>query len=70
MNAIDFNVSDVISFKYKGGRSVKGEIVSVQPKWIVLRLHTDYIGKNVDWEKGELKDFNIKEIKNLNTIRK
>ncbi len=61
-------VKDVVSFKYKGGRFVKGEVTSINKNCVVLVLHTDYLGKNVDWYAGETKDFNIGECKNFRVL--
>lgn len=58
-------VGDTISFIYKGNRKVKGEITKFVPSAIVLKLHTDYIGKNEEWYAGEIKLFNKKEMKNV-----
>lgn len=55
----------IISFTYKGGRKVKGKINRADSKTIVVTLLTDYIGKNEEWYSGELKAFNIKEMKNI-----
>jgi hypothetical protein len=41
-----YAVADIIGFRYKGGRYVKGEILRIDPKGILIRLKTDYIGKN------------------------
>ena len=63
-----YSVGDTISFTYKGGRRVKGEILYVDPKVISLKLHTDYIGKNVEWFSGETKHFNVAEMKKIKKI--
>jgi hypothetical protein len=63
------SIGDTVSFNYKGGRFVKGEVTFVNKTGIALILHTDYIGKNVDWYKGEVKDFNLKECKNFTVIK-
>lgn len=54
-----------ISFEYKGGRFVRGVVEIVADSVFWLKLETDYIGKNEDWEAGEIKCFNIKECKKL-----
>jgi hypothetical protein len=66
-NKILYNVGDIISFKYKGGRQVKGEVtsISIKPKGLVIKLHTDYIGKNEEWFAGEDKYFNMSEMKSV-----
>lgn len=60
-----YAVGDVISFRYKGGRFVKGEVLRVDAKGILLKLKTDYIGKNEEWFAGEDKYFNKAEMKNV-----
>ena len=45
--------NDVISFKYKGSRHVKGKIISVDKNGLLIKLFTDYLGKNEDWYSGE-----------------
>jgi hypothetical protein len=62
-------LDDNISFRYKGNRFVKGKVTFVDGNAIGLILETDYNGKNVFWEKGEFKTFNIKEMKKI-TIEK
>ena len=54
-------VGDIVRFKYKGGRKVCGKVLYIDKKTLILRLETDYIGRNVEWFKGEEKHFNIKE---------
>ncbi len=63
-----YAVADIIGFTYKGGRKVKGEVLAIyhKPKGILLKLHTDYIGKNEEWFKGEEKYFNRSEMKRVN----
>ena len=56
-------VGDIVRFKYKGGRKVCGKVLYIDKKTLILRLETDYTGKNVEWFKGEKKHFNIKECK-------
>lgn len=58
-------VGDVVQFRYKGNRFVKGDVVFVDNKLVMLTLQTDYIGKNDESYIGELKYFNKKEIKKL-----
>jgi hypothetical protein len=60
-----YAVADVIGFRYKGGRYVKGEILRIDPKGILIRLKTDYIGKNEEWYTGEDKYFNKAEMKRV-----
>jgi hypothetical protein len=60
-----YNLGDIISFTYKGNRKVKGEITKFVSRALVLKLHTDYIGKNEEWYAGETKLFNKKEMKNI-----
>jgi hypothetical protein len=62
---MEFQKGDLLKFKYKGGRKVKGKVSSLYGKTMVLLLHTDYLGKNVFWEKGEYKEFNINEMKSV-----
>jgi hypothetical protein len=61
MENITFETGKTISFRYKGGRKVKG----IGLKSLTLQLLTDYIGKNEEWEVGQYKAFNIKEMKKL-----
>jgi len=56
-------VGDCVRFTYKGGRKVWGEVLFINKNAVVLKLKSDYIGKNVEWFAGEEKDFNIKECK-------
>ena len=49
----------VIGFRGKGNRKVKGEVIEIRGDYFKLKLQTDYIGANVDWYQGELKDFNL-----------
>lgn len=56
-------VGDCVRFTYKGGRKVWGEVLFINRSVVVLKLKSDYIGKNVEWFAGEKKDFNIKECK-------
>lgn len=58
-----YTVTDTISFRYKGGRFVKGEVLRIDSKGILLKLKTDYIGKNDEWLAGEGKYFNKSEMK-------
>lgn len=60
-----YAVADVIGFRYKGNRYVKGEVVRIDHKGILLKLKTDYIGKNEEWYEGELKYFNKREMKKV-----
>ena len=60
-----YAVADVIGFRYKGGRFVKGEVLRIEPKGILLKLKTDYIGKNDEWFAGEDKYFNKAEMKRV-----
>lgn len=62
-------IDNIVSFKYKGGRFVKGKVIAINDSCIVLNLHTDYLGKNVDWYAGEKKDFNINECKNFKIVK-
>ena len=59
MTSKDIQLGDIVSFKYKGGRFVRGEVISIPPSSFILVLHADYLGKNVDWYSGEKKDFNL-----------
>ena len=63
MNKVFYDVSETISFRYKGGRKVKGEVLRIDSKGILLKLITDYIGKNDEWFAGENKYFNKSEMK-------
>lgn len=50
-------VGNVIGFRYRGNRFVKGEILEINNKGLLLKLKTDYIGKNEEWLEGEKKYF-------------
>ena len=65
MNKVLYEVSETISFRYKGGRKVKGEVLRIDSKGILLKLITDYIGKNEEWFSGEDKYFNKAEMKRI-----
>lgn len=62
-----YSVCDIIGFRYKGGRYVKGEVLRIDHKGILLKLKTDYIGKNDEWYVGENKYFNKAEMKHVHT---
>ena len=64
-NVLLYAVADVIGFRYKGGRFVKGEVLRIDPKGILVNLKTDYIGKNEEWYAGEDKYFNKAEMKRV-----
>lgn len=60
----------IISFKYKGGRKVAGAVEGVlEHNQLLLRLTTDYIGKNDEWYIGETKSFNFKEMKKIAIVK-
>jgi hypothetical protein len=63
MNKVLYEVSETISFRYKGSRKVKGEVLRIDSKGVLLKLITDYIGKNDEWFSGEDKYFNKAEMK-------
>ncbi len=65
----EFIINDIIGFKYNS-RYVKGRVLQVDEKWIVLELWTDYIGKNEEWFSGEKKDFSKKAMKNITKHKK
>jgi hypothetical protein len=65
MNKVLYEVSETISFRYKGGRKVKGEVLRIDSKGVLLKLSTDYIGKNEEWFSGEDKYFNKAEMKKI-----
>ena len=52
---------DTIEFTYHG-RYVKCVITYVDPTHCGGKLLTQYLGKNEDWDIGEHKQFNIKEM--------
>ena len=56
-------VGDCVRFTYKGGRKVWGKVLFIDRKTVILKLKSDYIGKNDEWFVGEEKHFNIKECK-------
>lgn len=39
---------------------------TIDPKGVLLKLMSDYIGKNVEWFSGENKYFNKAEMKKVN----
>ena len=61
---------NVICFRYKGGRHVRGVVESISAKYILLILQTDYIGKNEEWFIGEQKVFNKAEMKRILILTK
>jgi hypothetical protein len=65
MNKVLYEVSETISFRYKGDRKVKGEVLRIDSKGVLLKLSTDYIGKNDEWFSGEDKYFNKSEMKRI-----
>lgn len=65
MDKVLYEVSETISFRYKGGRKVKGEVMRIDSKGVLLKLITDYIGKNEEWVSGENKYFNKAEMKSI-----
>lgn len=65
INVVFYGVGDIIGFRYKGGRFVKGEVLRVDTKGILLKLATDYFGKNNEWFAGENKYFNKAEMKKV-----
>jgi hypothetical protein len=58
-------IEDHVRFTYKGGRKVYGKVVFIDSKIVVLKLLSDYIGKNVEWFVGEEKQFFLKECKKI-----
>ena len=58
---------DTVEFTYHG-RYVKCVIDWVDPIHCMGKLLTQYYGKNEDWDIGEHKQFNIKELKNVKKI--
>jgi|CryBogDrversion2_1035201.scaffolds.fasta_scaffold260611_2 hypothetical protein len=56
---------DRISFTYNGGRKVRCIITKLMSKFMIGKLETDYIGRNEEWEAGELKEFSIKAMKHI-----
>lgn len=63
-----YAVADIIGFRYKGGRYVKGQLIRIDDRGILLLLHTDYIGRNVEWYEGEDKYFNKNEMKKVTKL--
>lgn len=63
---VTYSIGSVIRFRYKGGRRVVGEVLRIDPKGVLVKLMTDYIGKNVEWFSGENKYFNKAEMKKVN----
>jgi hypothetical protein len=59
---------NTIKFNYKRG-PVICELVYVGERQIIGKLMTDYIGRNQEWYTGEEKIFNIKECKNIKTLK-
>jgi len=58
---ISFEKGQDVSFTYRG-RNVRGIVTWSKGRGVELKLISDYKGKNVYWEQGELKDFDIKLI--------
>jgi len=58
----------VIEFKYNRHK-VKGEIIAETPYMILIKLHTNYYGKNVTWYEGENKEFVKGNIKNERRLK-
>lgn len=65
VDELKYAVADVIGFRYKGGRFVKGEVLRIDLKGVLLKLKTDYICKNDEWFAGEDKYFNKAEMKKV-----
>lgn len=63
-----YSQSDIIRFRYKGDRLVIGEVFMVTPKWVSIRLKTNYFGKNNKWFEGEIKKFHKSEIRKLSIL--
>ena len=65
------NAGDKIYFTYKGGRRVGGLVTNImistysKMTTIIVKLETDYIGKNDEWYEGEQKAFNLSEMKHI-----
>lgn len=57
VNTVLCAVGNVIGFRYKGNRFVKGEILEIDNKGLLLKLKANYIGKNEEWFEGEKKYF-------------
>lgn len=55
---IKFEVNDIVSFRHKS-RKVKGIVIRVDEKGLLINLMTDYIGKNEEWFAMEDKYFFI-----------
>lgn len=62
------NNDDKIDFDYKRGHVV-GIVKYFDEKLVICKLLTDYNGRNMDWQVGEFKNFNVKEMKNIKTIQ-
>lgn len=69
MELQDLKVDDSIGFQYKGGRMVKGKVMRIDDKGLLLKLYNDYIGKNESWYSGEEKYFNKGEMNIVQRIR-
>lgn len=68
MNEYELLKGNTIQFNYKRG-TVICELIYVGERQIIGKLMTNYIGRNVDWYTGEEKIFNIKEMKNIRTLK-
>lgn len=62
------NVGNIVTLNYMGGRYVKGVVIDFDDTYFILKLCTDYIGKNEEWYKGERKIFRFSQAKNLKII--
>jgi hypothetical protein len=68
MNEYELLKGNTIQFNYKRG-TVICELIYVGERQIIGKLMTNYIGRNADWYTGEEKIFNIKEMKNIRTLK-
>lgn len=64
---VSCSVGDHIQCRYRN-RFVRGVVTRVGKKYLVLKLETDYQGKNEDWCVGELKSLQFSLIKNLCSV--
>ena len=56
---------DEITFIYKDSKFVEGKIYNIVRQILWLILYKDYVGKNEEWDAGDIKPFNIKEMSNI-----
>lgn len=64
---VSCSVGDLIQCRYMN-RFVRGIVERVDDKYLVVKLETDYQGKNEEWCVGELKSLQFSLIKKLSLV--